>query len=251
MWETDARRLAEALTRDFPTDPPPPEEMWVLSQPPAVRVIDCVFAARRRYDLVVLPRMRQFAAEHPQVKSCQDLIDFLDALGSPNELGARVLGIEAAGLGKLIRHAALYLVEAQQRFTTGRTELDRLRGWANWARPGDQATVATRGFGLWNFQYLRLLLGGNTLRRSSAVVRYVALSLGQRLSDVQTLYALERAAEIAGRSLPRLEHAINRHAALPQGKRGRQKMVTLGKPARAKKPKAAKKAAKRRAVARR
>src|SRR5689334_2105938 len=133
MREADAQAVAQAIARDFPGDPGG-EPWWIAQQVPAARVIDCVVSLRRSYDSVCLPRVKEFIADHPDVRSCDDLVKRIGA--TPGRFGPDVLRIDSAPLGVRILAVAQYLVDAQARFP-GKTEEARLLAWAKWARPGD------------------------------------------------------------------------------------------------------------------
>ncbi len=202
--EADAKLVAEAIARDFPGDPGG-EAWWIAEQPPAARVIDCVLSLRRSYDAVCLPRVKEFLSKFPAVRSCQDLADQI-AL-DPKRFGPDVLRIDSPPLGERMLAVAQHLIDAQQRFE-GKDELERLRGWAMWSRPGDYLALEIHRFGLAGFQYLRMLFGADTTKPDVHIIRYVSTVIGRPVSDVNALYILERAGQISGRSVRRLDNVI-------------------------------------------
>lgn len=205
MWEHDAEHLAEAMARDL-VDRPEPD--WsIASKPPAVRVIDCVLSLRRSYKSVVIPRVEQFCREHPGVTSCPDLVDAIRGAPTPRDFMRKVLTIDSPAKGQTLLGVAEYLVDVQHRFEKP-TEVDCLRAWANWARPGDYLAVGVSGFGLAGFQYLRMLFGADTAKPDVHIVGYVSQVLGRPVSDIHALYILERAAELSGHSVRRLDGLI-------------------------------------------
>lgn len=205
MWEDDARHVAEAMVRDLAGRPEP--DWSSAARPPAARVIDCVLSLRRNYKSVVLPRVECFCREHPGVTSCADLVHAIGNAPSPRDYMRRVLRIDSPTKSKTLLGVAEYLVDIQQRFE-GTTEEDRLRAWANWARPGDYLMLGVSGFGLAGFQYLRMLFGADTAKPDVHIIRYVSKVLGRQVSDIHALYILERAAVLAGQSLRRLDGLV-------------------------------------------
>jgi hypothetical protein len=66
-----------------------------------------------------------------------------------------------------------------------------------------------RGFGLAGFQYLRMLFGANTTKPDVHVRQYVSEAVGRRrVSEVEALNLLERAASDAGIGLRDLDTTI-------------------------------------------
>lgn len=210
MIEADARQLLPHLKRDL-SGCPEPRYPSALA-PPAVRVIDCVLSLRKSYESVVLPRVTQFRAQHADVRNCADLVQFIRGFASPHAFAKSALRMDSAVKGNAIVGVAEYLIDIQQRFV-GVTEEDRLQAWAIWARPGDYITITVKGFGLAGFQYLRMLFGADTTKPDTHIIAYVSNALEREVTDVHALYVLERAAELSGQSLRRLDGLIWERAA--------------------------------------
>lgn len=206
MWETDAQALAAAIGRDFPSDGTA-NVWWIGDQAPALRIIDCVLSLRRKYESVVIPRVKGFLESFPEIRSCADLAGLITEHSTPHEFARDALRLDSAGLGKRVQLVTQYLIESQVRFA-GDTEVMRLHAWATWTRPGDHLAVGVHGFGLAGFQYLRMLFGADTAKPDVHIMRYVSGVLGRKVSDIHTLYILERAGEITCRSIRQLDNLI-------------------------------------------
>jgi len=205
MLEANALTLAHAITRDFPTDSA--DDWWIASQHPSARVIDCVLSLRKDYKKVVLPRVKSFLASYPTTISCQDLATLITSFPSTQEFTSRALRLNAPALGDRLMSVTQYLIKSQQRFDYAAEEA-RLRAWATSASPRDFRKLNAKGFALAGFQYLRMLFGADTAKPDVHIIRYVADVLGHKVSDIDTLFILERAGEIAGRSIRRLDNVI-------------------------------------------
>lgn len=205
MWNDDARRLAQAIALHLADRPEP--DWSIAGASPAAKVIDCVLSLRKHYDSVVLPRVRRFQEEHGGVRSMRELITLIDTVGGASAFVRDVLRMNSPVKGTAILGVGHYLDDMQARFD-GDDESARLKAWADWARPGDHLALDVRGFGLAGFQYLRMLFGAETAKPDVHVIRFVSHALGRTVSDVQALYILERAAEISGQSLRRLDNLI-------------------------------------------
>jgi hypothetical protein len=197
MWNDDAKVLADAIARDFGGRPAP--YIPVATKVPALRVIDCVLSLRRSYDKVVVPRVDAFGELHPDIRTCADLRAAIDRVKPRGEFVRRELRINSPRLEGVLVGVLDYLIGIQNRFE-GDTELERLKAWALWARPGDYLSMGMRGFALAGFQYLRMVFGADTTKPDVHVVAYVSKALDRSVTPVQALYILEAAA--GRRSIP-------------------------------------------------
>lgn len=205
MWEADARSLAEALKRDFPRVEPPDTGSWHADPP--IKIIDCVLSLNRPYNAVVLPRVTEFVKQFPTVKSCADLRERISQFDTPFAFLEQTLRTRDTRRAKTLLGVTNYAIDIQKRFA-GASEEERLRQWAQWARPGDYLSVGVRGFGVAGFQYLRMLFGAQTTKPDVHIVAYVSKVLKRKVTEVHALYILEGAAEITGQKLRWLDGAI-------------------------------------------
>ncbi len=210
MIEADARVLAERIAADFPEPGVLADPVWRST--PAAKVIDCVLSLRKPYRRVVQPRVERFTASRPDVRSCADLLALIGTFESPRSFHVAELAMDSPGKAAALVGVLEYLVDIQQRFE-GVSEDERLGAWARWARPGDYLMLGVPGFGLAGFQYLRMLFGAETTKPDVHILRYAEEVLGRPIRgeasrEVQTVYAIERAGELLGRSVRQLDVAI-------------------------------------------
>ena len=198
MNMAEAQALAEAIKRDFPVEKAREDFIWTA--PVAVKVVDCVASLNRPYRQMVEPRVKRLAAHHPSLETCSDLIDLIERSGGPERFPSAELDYEHPAVGRRILGVAEFLLGIQQRFE-GSTEADRLRQWAVWAHPGDYITVGVSGFAIAGFQYLRMLLGAETVKPDVHIKAYVERAVGRPVSEIEAVYLLEWAAESCHRSI--------------------------------------------------
>jgi len=210
MIESDAKRLAQCLAADFPGAPAPPKRTWLDA--PAARVIDCVLSLRKPYARVVTPRVKRFAETHPTVRSCAELVEAIASYPSPHAFVEHELKMRSKTKGAAIAAVANHLIDAQDALAHHKTfsdtadhatEAERLRHWAESARPGDYLTLDAPRFGLAGFQYLRILFGAQTFKPDAHVLRYAENAIGRPIAgdnrrEVRAVYALERTAQLCG-----------------------------------------------------
>lgn len=209
---TPEQTLAECLRRDFPT--PALCDEFIDSAPVPVRVIDCVLSLNRPYDSVVLPRVTRFRERHPGARTLDDLANLAAGYPTPAKFLHDELDMKDPKRAEVLLGVVNYLRAAQARFA-GATEEDRLRAWALDARPGDHLSTGVGGFALAGFQYLRLLLGAETAKPDVHIIRYVARALGRKVTDVEALLVLEKAAALNGVSARRYDRSMWQAGARP------------------------------------
>jgi hypothetical protein len=221
MSEVD--RIVEVLRERFPSVPPSTDEVW--SQSPAAKVIDCVLSLNRHYDTIVVPRVQRFVHKHPDIKGLVHLRQLISSYASAMAFSSAELDYKDQKRANTLLGVVEHLIDAEQDHD-GATESDRLKRWAEWARPGDYLAVGVPGFGLAGFQYLRMLFGAQTAKPDVHVIRFVSDAVGHQVTDVRALYLLERAAKSTGLSIRDLDTAIWNSGARPAAQsEGRTKPV--------------------------
>jgi hypothetical protein len=208
MREHDAQSLADRARHDFPEPSKNPPRSWDAAPP--VRVIDCVLSLNRHYGRVVEPRVNEFEREHPDITTCVQLRDRI-VEATPKGFMHDYLDLKDPNRGEVLLGVAQFVIDAQRPFG-GETEAAKLREWAVDARPGDYLAVGVKGFGLAGFQYLRVLFGADTAKPDRHIIAYVSQAVGHEVSDVEALYAMERAAVLGRYSAAWLDHEIWKRA---------------------------------------
>jgi hypothetical protein len=206
---SDVLTLSQAILRTCPGPPPPSPSAW---DTPTLNVLDCVLSLNRRYEAFVLPRLHGFRDDHPDVRSLAQLQTLMGSFPSLIEFSVTTLRYADAARAEVLASVVAYLLDIEAEFA-GNTEAERLRAWAENARPGDYAFTGIKGFGIAGFQYLRRLLGANTTKPDVHICRFVTDALGRPVSDVEALSLLERAAAHLQYSLQDLDHEIWRRGA--------------------------------------
>jgi hypothetical protein len=202
---TELDRLVSSIASRFPTHPEPSDSIW--DRPPAAKVIDCVLSLNRHYDRVVLPRVDRFCVARPELRSIQDLSRLMDTYESPIEFTRHELSYNDVRRSLTLAGVVRHLLEVLPDFP-GASEEERLEKWASWTRPGDYLAVGVPGFGIAGFQYLRMLFGAQTTKPDVHIIGFVSEAVGRKVTNIQALYLLERAARQANLPLRQLDIAI-------------------------------------------
>ncbi|MBK7405824.1 MAG: hypothetical protein IPJ41_14700 [Phycisphaerales bacterium] len=208
MREHEARQLLDLVQKEFPETSTAPPAIW--DGDPPLKIIDCVLSLNRHYERVVVPRVAAFAAKYPDIKTCGSLRDAMLA-ATPEACLRTHLDTRDPRRAATLLGVVEFAIDAAQAFPAESEEAS-LRAWAADARPGDYLAVGVRGFGLAGFQYLRMLFGANTAKPDRHIIDYVSRATGGEPSDVEALYAMERAAQLGGFSAAWLDHEIWKRA---------------------------------------
>ena len=185
----------------------------------ALCVLDCVLSLNRRYDGFTLPRVKAFAAAHPDITELSHLRALLAAYPEVGQFSREHLNYNHAQREQTIRGVVDYLLAVGPGFA-GATERECLTAWALAAKPADSAGVGVKGFGLAGFQYLRMLLGAQTTKPDVHIIRYVSQIVERPIGAWDALLLLEQAAAKAGLPLREVDGEIWQLAARPPELRG-------------------------------
>jgi hypothetical protein len=199
---TDVEQLAAALRQDFPDLPPAAGRSG--SRATAVRLLDCVLSLRRPEDRSVSDRLDAFERRFPAVEQLPQLRSLLGSYKSPALFARDVLELAEPSSVTVLRGLLDYLIRAVD---GPGAEVERLRLWAQRARPQDYLALHIPGMTLAGFQHLRMLYGANTVRPDPLMSRYVAAAIGRPVADVQGILLLEEAAPLARVQLPGVDAA--------------------------------------------
>ncbi|MGH9497156.1 MAG: hypothetical protein ACRD3B_19325, partial [Candidatus Sulfotelmatobacter sp.] len=171
------RRLAPSLRKSS-------DRAWVRE--PAVRVIDCVLSLMRRYDAFVVPRLDEFERRYPDVRTVSDLYRLIASFQCPDRFVIEVLDYRHEDRAETLAGVVNWLVTVSGEGAQIE-QISNLGRWASAAHPSDHTTLGIHGFGLGGFQYLRMLFGANTTKPDVHICRFVASSVGHRVSDIEAL----------------------------------------------------------------
>ena len=154
--ESDIAALANRLAQtDIPATVTEGPE-W--SNPPAVKVIDCVLSLNRKYDGFVVPRLRTFMNNHPDTQQVVELANLIDSYPTPHAFVKQELNYNHEDRANTLQSVARHVCSIVEGVSIA-SEEKVLKQWAIQAEPQDYRTLNIRGFGLAGFQYLRMLFG--------------------------------------------------------------------------------------------
>ena len=185
----DIDKTVRALVAALDGPPCTPERKWPS---PVLSLFDCILSLDKRKPGWVDATLQRLQKPDLGYGSLRDTRNYASAFPEIEQY----FGLDLLDTGK---RAALLLplldalIDAQMDFL-GETEADRMKAWAEAARPADWTFGPYRGLGLKGFQKFRKLLGANTVVPTKEIVAFVARAAGREVEATEAVYLLERAA---------------------------------------------------------
>lgn len=209
--EADVVAVATEIVK-FASDLPSPEDL-VNSRPPAVRVIDCVLSLNRKYDTFVVPRLRTFISNHPEVQRITELAELMTGYPTPHAFVQQELSYGHEDRARILYEVVIFLCAIVQRTPTIPEE-KALKQWLVQAQPRTHR-LNIKGFGPAGFQYLCILFGVDTTKPDIYIIRFVSELLNRNVSDLEAHALLEAACERVGVSVRAVDSYIWNRGARP------------------------------------
>ena len=194
LAEADIDTVATEIMK-FASDLPSPESL-VNSNPPAVRVIDCVLSLNRPYKTFVVPRLSAFMRRQPEVQQVSELANLIANYPTPHVFVQQELNYNHEDRARILYEVVMFLVTIVQQTPTIPEE-EALKQWTAQAQSQiDRLNI--RGFGPAGFQYLCMLFGVDTTKPDIYIIRFVSKLLNRDVSDLEARDLLEAACERVG-----------------------------------------------------
>ena len=207
ITESDIEAVATRLAQIAPDIPSTVTEGPEWSNPPAVKVIDCVLSLNRKYDKFLVPRLKAFMNNHPDTQRVVDLANLMDSYPTPHAFVKQELNYNHKDRANILRSVVRYVCTIVEGAPIA-SEEEVLKQWAIQANPQDYRTPNIKGFALAGFQYLRMLFGAQTAKPDKYIIGFVSDILNRKVSDVKSLYLLEAASERTGLSIRTVDNFI-------------------------------------------
>lgn len=211
ITEIDIEVVATEIVK-FASDLPSPEDL-VDSRPPAVRVIDCVLSLNRKYDTFVVPRLRTFITNHPEVQQITGLAELMTSYPTPHAFVQQELSYDHEDRARILHEVVMFLFEIVQQTPTI-SEEKALKQWLVQAQLQTHR-LNIKGFGPAGFQYLCILFGVDTTKPDIYIIRFVSELLNRNVSDLEAHALLEAASERVRLSVRAVDSYIWNRGARP------------------------------------
>ena len=199
-----AAKIEEELPRMFLAEG---EAASGYNEATAVAVIDCVLSLNRRYDGFVVPRLKDFKRNHPQVRSIVQLAELMDSYPTLLDFSIEELNYRDEDRARILREVVQFVCTIVQESPT-RPEEEVCKDWALQAKPPECKKLDIKGFKLVGFQYLRMLFGADTTKPDVHIRRFITEALNRKVSAYEVLALLTEASERLGLSVRGVDRAI-------------------------------------------
>lgn len=206
---TDIKLLSEVLSKGVGKVELTPSWGWPGN--PALCVLDCVLSLNRNYDSFLLPRLRNFKEAHPEMVSLSDLQELISSY-SAQGLGA-FLEVELDYKYPDVEQRVVGVLTYLQGVANPEDEWSSLHEWAIESKPSDYLNLHIKGFGIAGFQYLRMLFGAQTVKPDVHILRFVSEVLNRNVTEIESVWLLEQAAQKAGMPIREADNEIWKQAA--------------------------------------
>lgn len=212
ITETDIAAVATEIEK-FASDLPSLEDL-LDSRSPAVKVIDCVLSLNRPYDSFVVPRLKIFMSNHPDIQQITELAELMTSYSTPHAFVQQELNYNHEDRARILYEVVMFLCEIVQQ-TPMVSEEKALKQWVVQAQSQtDRLNII--GFGPAGFQYLCILFGVDTTKPDIYIIRFVSDVLNRIVSDLEAHALLEAACERLGLSVRAVDSYIWKRGARGQ-----------------------------------
>lgn len=186
----DVDKVVRALVSSLDAPPYPVQQKW---SSPSLCVFEVLLSLDRRRAGSIDETLKRLQKPDPEYGSLDATRAYVEAFPSPKKFFLVDLRDPNAKRASLLLPLLNALIDAGRDFA-GRTERDRLKVWAEAARPSDFSFGPFLGLGLKGFQLLRTRLGASTVIPTFEVTAFVARATGRKVDASEAVYLLERAA---------------------------------------------------------
>jgi len=167
---------------------------------PVLVLMDAVLSINRKYDAFVVPRIRGFSEQYPEVTTLRRLKILIDAHG--HRSFDVVWNYNHPDRVRILDELTCHFLELQRAQGID-GEMETMQSWA---RTGNNLPVS--GIGFRTTQYLRMMLGTSTVKPDVHIQRAVRDAVGRSLPDRTIVQVVEAAARRLKVEATSLDHAI-------------------------------------------
>ncbi len=178
-----------AFLKDIPSDLSKNNEMGGYTSLVLV-CIDAVLSINRQYYKFVVPRVKKFQEEYSQITTLEKLNDIIIKEGNDGFSDYWNYKHESRfNTLSLLVNKFVDIAKDMEDLD----ELSALKQWGRTVNAYDFKSFNVSGIGLATFQYLRMLLGANTVKPDIHIKRAVSTAIGKKVNDMETIVLFEKA----------------------------------------------------------
>jgi len=167
--------------------------------------LDAVLSINRKYYTFVVPRIIYFQNKYPNITKLNDLIGLINDVGI-NDF-RECWNYNHPDRVKMLYSLCKRLIKISSLYET-ENELLSLRKWAFQSSVNDYDYFNVIGIGFATFQYIRILLGANTVKPDVHIKNKISEVVGRKLNDKYIVDLFETACNELKLNTSDVEHYI-------------------------------------------
>lgn len=203
-FEQEIKQLTAYISQNIPITEKFQEGGFDYDNPVDV-CMDAVLSIRRKYNAFVIPRLENFRENYPNITTLKSLSKMIADLG-PEKFctawnynhPARVEMLESL-TQRFLKYNEANNIQA---------ELEGMQHWANSVSVLNYQDFGVKGIGLATFQYLRMLLGVQTVKPDVHIKKACGLALNRTVNDLEAIELIEQVSKQLGLPATVVDHNI-------------------------------------------
>lgn len=165
--------------------------------------LDAVLSINRKYYKFVVPRIKHFMENYPEITTLKELHEIL----TQEEGFGNYWNYNHKSREDTLKELVLKFLEIEQDYPAN-SEMEALRQWSQSVNVLDYKKFGVHGIGIATFQYLRLLLGASTVKPDVHIKRAVTEALNRKVGDIEMIFLFEKACEYIHVPTKIMDHSL-------------------------------------------
>ncbi len=167
--------------------------------------LDSVLSINRKYYTFVVPRIIYFQNKYPNITRLGDLIKLIDDVGI--EGFKECWNYNHPDRVKILYDLCNRLIKISNLYED-KNELISLRKWADHSSVSNYDDFRVAGIGFTTFQYIRMLLGANTVKPDVHIKNKISEIVGRKVNDRYAVELFESVCNELKLNIADVEHYI-------------------------------------------
>ena len=159
--------------------------------------VDLVLSINRKYYDFVVPRVKHFQDTYQDVRTLKEILNLINHIGTENF--ASVWNYNHLQRVLLLENVVSYLNQLHEKLSKNNytdNEIEVLRKWAKEVSLKDNEFMRIKGIGVATAQYLRILLGVDTVKPDVHIKSSLNEVYNKKFSDAQAIETIEAVSHI-------------------------------------------------------
>lgn len=167
--------------------------------------LDATLSINRKYYTFVVPRITYFQNKYPNILKLADLVELINNVGTQGF--SECWNYNHPERVRILYDLCNRLIEISNLYKED-DELISLRKWASDASVLDYDKFGVNGIGFTTYQYIRMLLGANTVKPDVHIKNKISEIVGRKVNDKYAVQLFESACRNLKLNIVDVEHYI-------------------------------------------